>query len=165
MSDSQVAQSDVVAGLTAALEQFEAAVVGLEDAELDKSMGPGEWTIRQILHHLVDDGDFWALPIKKALASPGARLSFEGMMETDEWMRALDYEQRPVGAALALVRAQAAYWLELAGHFSGNLERFVKWYSSKGPFKQDLTARDMVSMLAEHLAEHAATISAIRGRS
>ena len=33
---------------------LEAALVGLSESGLDRAKAPGEWTIRQIVHHVVD---------------------------------------------------------------------------------------------------------------
>ena len=45
------------------------AVAGLPDAVLDAVPSGGGWTIRQIVHHIVDGDDIWKLCIKMALGN------------------------------------------------------------------------------------------------
>ena len=52
--------------------RLEAAVLGLPDDVLDFVPGGGGWTIRQIVHHVVDGDDIWKLGIKLAMGAYSA---------------------------------------------------------------------------------------------
>ena len=47
--------------------EFLGAVIGLEDDDLDKAPAAGEWTIRQILEHLLEGEKGYLAYIQKAL--------------------------------------------------------------------------------------------------
>ena len=48
---------------------LENALAGLSDTELDYVPSNGGWSIRQIVHHLVDGDDLWKMYIKIALGN------------------------------------------------------------------------------------------------
>ena len=50
---------------------LERTLAGLQDSDLDISLSQGGWTIRQIVHHIVDGDDLWKSGIKAALGNPG----------------------------------------------------------------------------------------------
>jgi hypothetical protein len=64
MTDSLIVQ------YTDCLLQLRTAVEGLIETDLDLAPVHGGWTIRQIVHHLVDGDDLWKDCIKAALGNP-----------------------------------------------------------------------------------------------
>jgi uncharacterized damage-inducible protein DinB len=62
-------QTSVVARYAEGPAQLEQAIAGLQDADLDASPVQGGWTIRQIVHHIVDGDDLWKVGIKAALGN------------------------------------------------------------------------------------------------
>ena len=83
-------------------EQLVAAVKDLPEAALDYSTAPGEWTIRQIVHHVSDDADLFSFGLKKAIAKPGSALRFEDFPGHECWFTALNFACRPIGPVLDL---------------------------------------------------------------
>ena len=51
---------------------LERTLADLQDADLDKPPSQGGWTIRQIVHHIVDGDDIWKTCIKMALGNEQA---------------------------------------------------------------------------------------------
>jgi len=99
------------------VERLETAVEGLTEASLDLSNTPGEWTIRQMVHHVADDGDVWSMPLKKAIVSCGAPIRFEGFPGNDAWAEAMAFNQRGIAASLGLIKAHRQVMAELAHYF------------------------------------------------
>lgn len=89
MPELSAEQREILGRFRYGAEHLEKAVAGLTEEQLDLSMGPGEWSIRQIVHHLADDGDVWAMNIKKAIAFPEAWVRFEGFPGNDAWAEAI----------------------------------------------------------------------------
>jgi hypothetical protein len=143
-------------------ERLLAATQDLTETELDTSSEPGGWTIRQIIHHLADDGDVWSLCIKKAIATPGASVRFEGFPGNEAWADGLGFERRAVGPALALITAHRAYIAHLVSDFPNAWERSVQFKDGDGEVVATMTVREMVGMLAEHLLEHVECIEKAR---
>jgi hypothetical protein len=162
MSERAVSQAEALGRFTTGAYQLRRAIDGLSEAALDLSEAPGEWTIRQIVHHLADDGDAWALPMKKAIAVPGATVGFEGFPGNEPWVAALAFNARPIGSAVALIEAHRRSLAELAGTIPGAWERHVMVLDAEGRQVQTLTCGEMIGMLADHLCRHVQTIDVIR---
>ena len=157
-------QKETLKLFTSGAEKLEKAVSGLSEKELDYSLAPGEWTIRQIVHHVADDGDGWSFVFKKALGTPGVGFSFGEPGEfpgNEVWSKALACYERPITAALTLIKAHRTYIEELAIYFAGSWGNYVTYLDPEG-MKQKFTAGQIIGMLAEHMMEHVATINAIK---
>lgn len=96
---------DLLSEYLHAPEQIEAALHGLSEAQLDLSPHPGEWSIRQIVHHVVDGDDLWALILKQALGEAPQELNLQWYWEhpQENWGDWWAYARReiapPAGAA------------------------------------------------------------------
>jgi len=142
--------------------QFESAVAGLREEQLDLHSAPGEWSIRQIVHHVADDGDVWCMLIKHAIAQPGFETVFGEFPGNEAWANGLETHRRGVHAALVLIQAHRAYLAELLSHFSDAWENTIVIRDAAGTASQPVSVGQMVDMLAGHMREHAASIRAIR---
>ncbi len=162
MAKRPTTQKEALNLFAAGADRLEAAVSGLTEAQLDLSAGPGEWTIRQIVHHVADDGDVWSMILKKALATPGARVRFEDFPGNEAWADALHFAQRPVEPSLALIKAHRRYLASLLARFAEAWERTVTIADAESRAVQSLSVGEMMHMLTEHLQEHVTTIEAIR---
>ena len=143
-------------------DKLAAALQGLSEEQLDLCCAPGEWTIRQIVHHVADDGDAFALPLKKAIATPGAPIRFEGFPGNEPWADALAFDKRPIGPALALIAAHRQTIVQLLEYLPDAWERCVTILDSQGQEMQEISGGSIVGMLAEHMDEHIGTIGRIR---
>jgi hypothetical protein len=112
------------------------------------------WSIRQIVHHVADDGDVWSMCIKKALATPGALVRFEGFPGNEAWADALDFDRREIEPALDLIRAHRRYLAQLLEHFPGDWDRSVRLANAEGEVVREMSVREMVRMLTDHMREH-----------
>lgn len=128
-------------GLTA----LDDALAGLTEAQLDLARAPGKWSIRQIVHHLVDSDATVLARAKFALAEPGRFLN-PNPYDPDRWAEGLDYAGREIGPALALFRAVREHLLQLVDHLPGAWER--GWVGPAG-------AGPLVGKSLEMLAIHA----------
>lgn len=162
MSTRPTTQKDALLLFASGAGRLEALVSGLTEAQLDLPAAPGEWTIRQIVHHVADDGDVWSMIIKKALATPGALVRFEGFPGNAAWADALHFAHWPIEPSLALIRAHRQYLTQLLAHFAEAWERTVTIADAEGRAVRSLSVGEMMHMLTEHMQEHVATIEAIR---
>jgi len=164
MSELTPLHTEALALFAAQLHRLEAAVTGLPDGALDLALAPGDWTIRQIVHHLADDGDAWSMCVKKAIAAPGAPIRFEGFPGNDAWGDALAYDRRDIAPAMDLIKAHRRYLMRLLEDLPEAWERAVTVLDPQGQAVQQFSAREMIVMLTEHMAEHAATIEAVKAK-
>jgi len=120
----------------------------LHGADLDRSWGPGKWTARQVVHHLVDSDLSTFQTLRWALAHSG-RVIAPDIWEPDDWATRLDYAGRPVGPAVDALAATRALVMELIAHLPGSLDREVAW-----PSGYRATVRDLLRQIGSHLLHH-----------
>jgi hypothetical protein len=128
----------------------------------DKEAYPGTWTIREIIHHLADDGDLWSMRIKQAIATPEVRVRLEGFPGNEVWAGSLDFEERDAGPAMDLIAAHGTYMVELLTRFYNAWERKIVVVDEPTGSERPFTVLQIVQMLVEHLEEHLDQIAAIK---
>lgn len=139
-------------------------VSGLSDTELNKSFSEGEWSIRQIIHHIADDGDVYSFVIKRAVATPGVTIHMEGFPGNEPWADALHTRSRSVTSALHLIQAHRETICDLLAEFPEKLDQSVT-FKGEGEGEICFTIEAMVGMLSEHMEEHLKTIETILNQS
>lgn len=132
--------------------ELEAALAGLSAAELDRVPTPGTWTVRQVVHHVVDGDTLWAMAIRSALGASGCTFQFDLYGGNNQWAAALDYAARDVLPALALFRASREHIRRLGGDLPGAYERFATM--KRGTWERRLTVAEMLEVQATHASQH-----------
>jgi len=150
---------------TSSASRLVSITAGLKPAQLDYTPAPGEWSIRQVIHHVTDDCDVWSMILKKALATPGAPVRFEGFPGNDAWADAMDFCTRDVTLALALIQAHHAYLAQLLLHFSERWENHVVIMDAQNCPIQDINVREIIQMLSAHMLEHVDTVETILAKA
>jgi hypothetical protein len=161
MAEMLLSDEQVLSLFTSSAEKLQALVRDLSEADLDILSEADGWTIRQIIHHITDDCDVWSMCIKKAIATPGVSVRFEGFPGNEAWAQALDFGSRPTGSAIDLLGAHRRYLVQLLNHFSKSWDCSVLIANAEGEIVGELTVRKIVYMLAEHMLEHVDTIEKI----
>jgi len=114
----------ILARYTAGANELEHAVAGLAEPSLELSRAVGTWTIRQIVHHVVDGDQLSSMWILAAIAHPGCTLALDWYNQ-EAWAQTLYYPGRAMAPALALLRANRAVIGGLVAHFPDAWERSV----------------------------------------
>ena len=154
----RAADTAILEGFVASGAELTRLVNGLSESDLDLSSEPDGWTVRQIIHHVSDDGDVWSMCIKKALATPGSLVRFEGFPGNEPWAEALEFARRDVGSAVRLIRAHRRYLAQMLADFPDAWDRSVGLANAEGHVVRELTVREMVMMLRDHMLEHIETV-------
>ena len=96
-------------------EQLEAALIGLTEGNLDVAQTPDSWTIRKIVHHIVDGDDLWSMCIKASLGDSRGLFTYRWYWEKpqDEWADNWEYAGREIAPSLALFRAKRRHISQL----------------------------------------------------
>ena len=102
---------------------LERAIADLQDADLDALPSQGGWTIRQIVHHIVDGDDIWKTCIKMAIGSEHAEfaLSWYWALPQDTWANRWRYTERSLEVSMALLRANRDHILQILEHIPDGL--------------------------------------------
>lgn len=129
--------------------ELQSIMVELREEELDLSQTAGGWTIRQIVHHLVD-ADAMQLPrIKMALAEPG-RTWVSNAYSPQGWSDSVDYARITVGASVNLFVAIREHVVELLQHLPP--EAWERYTVNAHGERTDVGSS--IGMLASHALEH-----------
>jgi hypothetical protein len=94
----------------------------LGDAALDRTYGPGKWSVRYVLHHIADAETVLFERIRRVV-SEGRRVLWN--FEQDAWARSLDYQIRPMALSRELYlasRAGASFYASIHYEKNGHLE-------------------------------------------
>ncbi len=142
---------------------LQTAIAGLSAAELDIAESEDRWTIRQIVHHVVDGDDIWKTFIKQAIGNPGGKFDLQWYWEMpqNEWVKSWAYASRAIEPSLALFRANRAHIVQLLEEMPAVWKRslLVSWPNGED---QQVPVAWVVEMQAIHVPGHAEDIRRAR---
>jgi hypothetical protein len=144
-------------------ELLERSIRGLDDEQLDFPPGRGGWTIRQIVHHVVDGDDFWKIGVKAALGNPPGEITLDWYwtLPQETWAERWRYDRRPLETSLALFRAIRSHVAELVAVAPDGWDRTIGFRNRDGTV-ETISVGFMVEMQADHVDHHVARILEIR---
>jgi hypothetical protein len=129
-------------------------LAGISDAELDAREAPGEWSPRQVVHHLADSEMTSAIRLRRLLAEENPVI--QGY-DQEEFARVLHYD-RPIDASLALFGAVRASTAELLDRMTEDDWARQGTHSESGPYG----VADWLRIYAVHAHDHADQIRRAR---
>jgi hypothetical protein len=132
--------------------ELDALVGHLSDAELDHKM-PGEWTTRQIVHHLADSHMSAVFRFKLPLTEANARFV---TYDQDAFADLADYAL-PIEHSLAIVRGLHVRF----GVLLGSLTEAQWAQTGTHPFWGEVSVAEVASRYADHCDEHLEQISRV----
>jgi uncharacterized damage-inducible protein DinB len=142
---------------------LEAALVGLTESDLNTAQTTGTWTIRQIVHHIVDGDDIWKTCIKAALGNSEGLFHLQWYWDRPqtEWAENWRYANRSIEPSLALFRANRCHVMALIQQVPAAWEQSirVKWPDQQ---EERITVGDVIEMQAGHTMGHIHDIRMIR---
>ena len=142
--------------------KLDAVLFGLTESDLDLAQTPGTWTIRQIVHHIVDGDEIWKTCIKAALGNTEGMYSLQWYWDKPqtEWAENWRYAQRPIEPSLTLFRANRHQVVELVQQIPNAWEKSVR---IKTPRNEEtrITIGDVLEIQAPHVVEHITEIQTI----
>lgn len=156
-------QTSVLARYIEGPPLLERVLAGIQDATLDAPPSHGGWTIRQIVHHVVDGDDLWKTCVKMALGNEQAEFSLEWYQTQPQevWADSWAYADRSLDASLALLKANRGHIHQLLGQRPDGWLRSVGFRKANGETAR-VSVGAVVEMQASHLEHHVKQIRAIR---
>jgi hypothetical protein len=142
---------------------LERTLAGLQDADLDFTSSKGGWTIREIVHHIVDGDDIWKTCIKMALGNEQAEftLGWYWAFSQDEWTEHWAYKLRSIDVSLGLLKANRSHVRQLLEQIPGGWNRAVAFRKHSGEIER-WPLGFIVEMQADHVEHHVNRILSIR---
>ena len=143
--------------LAEAPARFRLATAGLSDAQLDTRYRPDGWTVRQVVHHVVDSHMNAYLRTKFALSeeNPTIRPYPEAI-----WAEMVDARMAPVSMSLNLLDALHGRWVMLLKSLAPELFARTLMHPERGPMSID----DLLALYEWHSRHHTAHITNLRAR-
>ena len=145
----------MIDAMAALPDQVEAAVKGLNDAQLDTRYREGGWTVRQVVHHLADSHMNAFVRMKLILTEDHPTLK---PYNQDDWAVQADVRDVPIASSLAIVRGLHVRWTLLLRAIP------EKAWSRTGmhPERGDVTLQSMLQTYSDHGAKHVEQILGLR---
>jgi hypothetical protein len=135
-----------------------AALTGVTDADLDRPQPAGEWTARQVVHHLADSESMAFIRLRRLIAEDDPVIPG---YDEPEWARRLHYD-RPIEASIAVVTAVRAASLQLLESLTPAEWARTGTHTESGTYSVDR----WLEIYADHTADHADQIRrACRGEA
>ena len=165
MVDIALNRSAILADYLAAPDRLAELVAGLDDVTLGRSFTADTWTIRQIVHHIVDGDDVWSVGVKAAIGNPDGVFTLQWYWDVPQttWAEQWRYADRDVQPALDLFRANRQYMARLLEAVPEAWDRAIT-ISWRGHDDERASVAEIVAMQARHALEHIKEIETILSR-
>ena len=130
------------------------ALEGVTQGELDRCPPSGDWTAREIVHHLADSESMAYIRLRRLIAEDDPLIAG---YDEPTWARRLHYE-RPIEASLGVVRAVRAASHQLLTALTPDEWSRTGTHSESGAYSVDR----WLAIYADHSHEHADQIRRAR---
>ncbi len=137
--------------------ELDEALAGLRAEETCLALSEGNWSIRQIVHHLADCDLLFAQIMRVQLSSPGVVMARHHAIGNARISTGAEYHERPVASSVALFRAFHVYILDIATYIPNAGEHAIEH-----PDGDKTTFSQLVQLIVSHAAEHLDEIWEIR---
>ena len=127
------------------------ALEGIAEDELDFRPGPGEWSTREVLHHLADSETIAGQRLRQLLVEDAPRIQ---AYDQDAYARRLHYRRRAVEPSLRAFEAARAATVPLLELMTEADWQRSGTHSESGPY----SATTWLELYAEHAEIHAGQI-------
>lgn len=143
---------------------LEQAVAKLQEADLDARPSNGGWSIRQIVHHVVDGDDLWKLCVKMAIGNEQTEftLGWYQSLTQETWADRWAYSKRPIAPSLSLFKATREHVLQLLESVPEAWNRCVSFRTRQGEIER-IPVGFVIQMQGDHVFHHVERIRALLG--
>ncbi|MEO7913460.1 MAG: DinB family protein [Roseiflexaceae bacterium] len=148
MSDSVKSQIDLLAAFP---ELLKLQLAGLDDAALRFRPAPDEWSVMEIVGHMIDVGTLWPGRIRQMLATDNPSLT----AVDPNWVRQRDYHNKQPGFLLLTLAEQRTEFVE----FLRVLRPAQLARPGVHPTRGSLTVEQGIAALADHDRIHSEQIA------
>jgi hypothetical protein len=126
---------------------LEAAVEGLTDEQIKARTLEGEWTVREIVHHVADSHMNAFIRVKLILTEEHPPLK---PYQQEIWAQLADVTETPLEASFAILRGVHARWAAIFEHVADNQWSLTGFHPENG----DMSIEDLLKYYAWHGDNH-----------
>ena len=150
-------RSSLIDAIEAHPAHMRAAVSGLDDAQLDTPYRDGGWTVRQVVHHVVDSHVNSYIRFKLAVTEDNPRIT---TYDQDAWSQLPDGRDAPVEGSLAILDTLHARWVSFLRALPD--EAFAR--TLHHPDMGDISVDELLEVYGWHCPHHEAHVTRLRER-
>ena len=131
------------------------SLADVRDDELDRSPGAGDWTPRQIVHHIADSEMTSAIRLRKLVAEDNPTIeAYDEKVFANSLTR-----DRPIGPSLEAVRWARESTMQILDRLTEDEWHKAGTHTELGPY----SVEKWLEVYAAHCHDHAAQIKRSRG--
>jgi uncharacterized damage-inducible protein DinB len=134
-----------------------AAVAGLDDSQLDTPYRDGGWTVRQVVHHVVDSHVNSYIRFKLAVTEDQPRIT---TYMQEAWANLPDGRDAPVESSLAILDVFHARWVSFLKALPDDAFARTLHHPDMG----SITVDELLEVYGWHCPHHEGHITALRER-
>ena len=138
---------------------FREALADVADAELDERPIEGEWTVREIAHHLADSELNSAVRLRRLIAEDEPVL--QGYDEAT-FVRRLHVTERPIGSSIDAAEAARASTLTILEALTAAEWTRTGTHAEQGPYSVEAWLLDYANHPWDHAAQARRVLAALR---
>jgi uncharacterized damage-inducible protein DinB len=162
MNFSDLTDPQILDQYSQAAEKLTMTLAGLTEVQYNLRRAENGWSIRQILHHIIDSDVLVQTLMMAALGNSGCNCDQTWYPTDNSWAATLEYDKRPLAPALDLYRASHVQLLTLLQKLPDGLDRYVNVKIEKNPQWQKITVRHLLLSRLHHAAHHLQQIDETR---
>jgi hypothetical protein len=138
---------------------FRAAMADVEDGELDERPVEGEWTVREIAHHLADSELNSAVRLRRLIAEDDAVIQGYDEME---FVRRLHVSERPIASSIDAAAAARASTLTILEALTEDEWSRSGTHTDQGTYAVEEWLRDYADHPWDHAEQARRVLAALR---
>ncbi|HYH67498.1 MAG TPA: DinB family protein [Urbifossiella sp.] len=132
----------------------ETALEGLTEDDLDCRGGPDGWSIREVVHHLVESNLVAATVAIAAVGTGGCTYDCSWLNPDRAWVERMGYGRGTVAPAVAVLSPVCRYVAALLGAAPDTLRREIKLLGAPDTEPYVMTVEEMIRLEVEHARHH-----------
>ena len=140
-------------------EAFRAAIADVEDGELDERPLEGEWTVREIAHHLADSELTSAVRLRRLIAEDDPVIQGYDEME---FVRRLHVTERPIASSIDAAAAARASTLTILEALTEDEWSRSGTHTDHGTYAVEEWLRDYADHPWDHAEQARRVLAALR---
>ena len=153
MSESKKEKSEILQKYKSLAISLETVISKFSEQELDYKPD-NKWSVRQIVHHIVDSDAIVKTMIFAAIGNPGCTYDQSWYQIDNKWAHTLAYDQREVSSALSLFQANIIHLEKLLLLLPAAWEFHLLFKWPKNPEGIQLTVEYLILSRIRHAEHH-----------
>lgn len=148
-------RKDMISRIRRLPARLDAEVTGMSDSQLDTPYRDGGWTVRQVVHHLVDSHMNSVIRMKLILTEDHPTLR---PYDQEKWAELPDTKRLPIEGSLQELKRLHERWCYLLDHITDQQWQRTGYHPENG----DMVLEDFLKVYSHHGENHLKQITTLK---